>query len=132
MRNPKALAATERAATTLFENPEITAMAAICDILQELPDEAARLRVMRWSFARFTEEFKRPLVDPRPQAVPPASREERAPAVPVPAVQRYQAVESEDEPAEAHQHDHDVEDFGSQINELNDLFPAPSRLKIAR
>ena len=59
MRNPKALETLERIEShkPLFDNPEITAMAAICEILQELPDEAARLRVMRWSFGRFGEEF---------------------------------------------------------------------------
>jgi len=47
--------------TPLFENPEITAVAAISKILQELPDDDSRLRVMRWSFGRFSPEFTRPL-----------------------------------------------------------------------
>src|SRR5262249_61975390 len=50
--------------TSSFENPEITAMAAICKILQELPDDNARLRVMRWSFGRFNPEFMRPTSQP--------------------------------------------------------------------
>jgi hypothetical protein len=131
MRNPKALAATERAAATLFENPEITAMGAICEILQELPDEAARLRVMRWSFARFTEEFKRPLSDSRPQPAAP-SRVERAPASLATVVLQYQSADSQYESPEAILHPQDVEDFGSQISELNDLFPSAPRLKLAR
>ena len=45
----------------LFENPEISALAAISRILEELPDEASRLRVMRWAFGKYGEEFKRPL-----------------------------------------------------------------------
>src|SRR6187549_3917043 len=65
MRNLRAAAATLK---PLFENPELGAMAEICEILQALPDDGARLRVMRWSFARFGgEEFKRP----QPVIAPP-------------------------------------------------------------
>jgi len=67
MRNVKALESIARVQqrTPLFENPEITAMAAICEILEELEDDDARLRVMRWAFGRFNAEFKRP-VPPTP------------------------------------------------------------------
>src|SRR5262249_8436757 len=54
---------------------EITAMAAICKILQELPDDNARLRVMRWSFGRFNPEFTRPTSQPE-------ATSEAAPRVP--------------------------------------------------
>lgn len=68
--NTKAQAAIDRVGihTTLFENPELTAMAAICDILRDLTHEQ-RMRVMRWSFGRFSEEFKLPVP---PQAPAPA------------------------------------------------------------
>ena len=100
MTNPKALAVTERAAlsNTVCENPELTAMAAICEILQELPDEASRMRVMHWAFGRFSPEFKRPAPVLRMAAEP------AAPAA-VPA---------------------DAGDMRRQINELEDLF-APKR-----
>jgi len=120
MTHPKALAATERAAlsNTVFENPELTAMAAICEILQELPDEAARLRVMHWSFGRFSAEFKRPVAVPpsarvaaaAPSAPPaPAGRIARgAPeAAPLPLVPNAQTTDA---------------DFRDQISELGDLF----------
>jgi len=45
----------------LSAQPELDALSAIVAILQELPDEASRLRVMRWSFGRFSSEFKRPV-----------------------------------------------------------------------
>jgi hypothetical protein len=99
MTNPKALAVTERTAlaNTLFENPELIAMTAICEILQELPDEGARLRVMRWAFARFSTEFRRD-APAEPARVP------AAPAVAAPG----------------------NEDFDRQISELEDLFSSSS------
>ncbi len=119
MTNPKALSATKRVAlSSLFENPEITAMAAICEILQELPDEAARMRVMRWSFSRFSEEFKRPLVDSGPVAPRHAAERHATPdavATPIRRVSRDDVNGAESE------------DFGSQISELEDLFSSCSR-----
>src|SRR5688572_25472399 len=90
MRNLKAIGATERAElfTTLFDNPEITAMAAICEILKELPDDAARMRVMRWSFGRFGEEFKRPLSEEAPE---PRPLQTAPPPAPLPAATRAPA-----------------------------------------
>jgi hypothetical protein len=109
MTNPKALAVTERAAlsTTVFENPELTAMAAICEILQELPDEASRMRVMHWAFGRFAVEFKRPAAVPRS-------------TVELTVVER-----TTPEPAGADV-SVDASDMRRQITELEDLF-APSR-----
>jgi len=124
MRNLKAIDATERVElfTTLFDNPEITAMAAIAEILRELPDDAARLRVMRWSFGRYGEEFKRPLVDPMPETVVAASP---APAPALTLVERPAAAMSNETPAPADQ-DVDVEpetlDFAREISDLKDLF----------
>jgi hypothetical protein len=122
MRNPKALAAIEPVALfkTLLENPEITAMAAICEILKELPDEAARMRVMRWSFGRFGEEFKRPLPDPRPEAIPapvqvsPPERAPRMEAAPQwqPAAPTVGEVDAQC----------GAPDFAREISELKDLF----------
>lgn len=109
----------ERFVTT-FHNPEVAAMAAICDILEDLPDDDARLRVMRWSFGKFNPEFKRPLppnvpekrstptlLAPRPVVV-------LAPTAPVPTAA----------PAAAAQEPEDASDMARQIDELNDLFPA--------
>lgn len=116
MKSIKALMATEQveAFTTLFDNPEITAMAAIAEILKELPDEAARMRVMRWTFGRFSDEFKRPLVATvaAPSAAVPA-----APIAPVIA-----AVEVAPEP-EHFDPTAEKADFARQISELQDLFP---------
>jgi hypothetical protein len=101
--------------TTLYENPELAAMAAICAILRDLSDDE-RLRVMRWAFGRFNPEFKRPLPEstPVPDPQPPASLAselaDEIAAVPAPAVTSP--------------------DFERQISELNDLFPsrvAPQR-----
>jgi len=95
---------------TLFENPEIGAMAEICEILQALPDDAARLRVMRWSFARFGgEEFKR---SPAPVAAAAVRHVEPA-AVAAPRAMP-EAPMAADEPEQ---------DFAHQVSELNDLFP---------
>src|SRR4029453_8257360 len=60
----------------------------ICEILRRLPDDDARLRVMRWSFGRFNPEFKRPVGEAAaPLAVaPPAPVPVAVPApAPVPA-----------------------------------------------
>lgn len=132
MRNVKALAAIERVeqSSSPFDNPELTAMAAICEILQELPDEAARLRVMRWSFGRFSPEFKRPLPDsvPEPVAIPPVAvvRPEPIREVPAPVpVSRQPLPVVRDEPAVPQQTAPvaDGDDIARQISELNDLFP---------
>ena len=53
-------------------------MTEICEILRRLPDDDARLRVMRWSFGRFNPEFKRPVGDA-------AAAVFVAPSVPAPA-----------------------------------------------
>jgi hypothetical protein len=126
MKNLKALMATEKVEifTTLFDNPEITAMAAISEILKELPDEAARMRVMRWSFARFSEEFKRPLPDPIGAAAPsavvtaaPIVEAARGPVVPVVAAALVVAAGA------GHRDVAETADFARQISELKDLFP---------
>jgi hypothetical protein len=99
----------------LFENPEIGAMAEICEILQALPDDAARLRVMRWSFARFGgEEFKRSPAPIAPQAArPPAVRHAAPAAVDASRVMLQTPVTVEET----------EEDFAHQVSELKDLFP---------
>lgn len=112
MRNLRAVAATLK---PLFENPELGAMAEMCEILQSLPDDAARLRVMRWSFARFGgEEFKRLVPALTPQAVIPAPsgmpQYEPAAAEEIPEVQATEATI-------------DAEDIAGQVSELKDLFP---------
>lgn len=113
MTNHKALAVTQRAALseTLFEDPELTAMAAICEILQELPDEASRLRVMHWSFGRFNPAFKRQAPGPAPVARVPVAAEPTTMTQEIAA-----AAPALTEPAARN------EDFGSQISELRDLF----------
>lgn len=112
MRNLRAAAASLK---PLFENPELGAMAEICEILQGLPDDAARLRVMRWSFARFGgEEFKR--------SVPglPAQAAVSAPAATAPGepsiaeeLPEFKRIDTTG----------DAEDLASQVSELKDLFP---------
>jgi hypothetical protein len=129
MRNLKAIGATERAElfTTLFDNPEITAMAAICEILKELPDDAARMRVMRWSFGRFSEEFKRPLTEQAPEPRPLQTAPTPAPA-PLPAATRapapLRAEATAPAPASSTDPRVEPEDFAREISELRDLFPA--------
>jgi hypothetical protein len=132
MTNPKALAATERTAltTALFENPELMAMTAICEILQELPDEAARMRVMHWAFGRFSTEFKRPASAPAaaaaqaftaPAPAPPrVALEPQAPVVPASIAARVTTPTSPEEM-----------DFGRQVSELGDLFAPPQRGALA-
>ena len=110
-----ARAAIDRASvtTTLYENPELAAMAAICEILRDLSDDE-RLRVMRWAFGRFSDEFKRPLPD-SPIAMP-----EPAPLT----------IAASDLPARPAATTAAALDFEQQISELNDLFPsriAPQR-----
>ena len=141
-----------RQQTTLFENPEITAMAAICEILQELPDDDARLRVMRWSFGRFSSEFKRPAAEPEAQAqtqtqtpAPPSPSTDatRAPLTLVAADSRVSRQPAAGDDASAldvrtvlavapdliADKTGDDADFASQISELHDLFPAQSKAK---
>ena len=104
---------------TTFENPEISAMAAICRILEDLPDEPARLRVMRWAFGKFNDEFKRPLaavpvtpvVAMAPRAAPVATQQTPPTLVPVPV---------------------EPEDFDRQVAELGDLFgDRPDGIRLA-
>ena len=121
-------------------NPEVTAMAEICEILRQLPDEASRLRVMRWSFGRFNPEFKRPTevtgqpaarsVEPvaaapvavtaEPLAVDPVTADIAteiaaiAPDIVVPLRPRRRET-----PDFGRQ---DIPDFGRQLSELEDLF----------
>jgi hypothetical protein len=123
MKNLKALEATEQVALlrTLSENPEITAMAAICEILRELPDDAARMRVMRWSFGRFGEEFKRPLADPRPETTPAPLQSSPEPAPPMESPELRPALGQTDVPYRG-------PDFGREISELKDLFQQPRRV----
>ena len=109
---------------TTFHNPEVAAMAAIGQIHEELPDAAARLRVMRWAFAKYSEEFKRPLPD-APAAVAAArvagpvlvvsTPRPAAPPAVIPMAERSVAS-----------------DFQDQIAELNDLFPerTPATLEV--
>jgi hypothetical protein len=124
MTNPKARAVAERL-TLLTANPEVTAMAAICEILQELPDDAARLRVMHWSFGRFNPEFKRPVASaPAPQPTPAPVVPAPAPLVAAPATltSEIAAVAPDltgDAAAIGARRD---EDFGTQLSELRDLF----------
>jgi hypothetical protein len=122
---------------TTFENPEISAMAAISRILEDLQDDAARLRVMRWAFGKYGEEFKRPVVEapaapvvplkptlvpePRP-AAPVASIAPLAPVAPAPPV----AI-ADDAPAT------EPADFDRQVAELSDMFSdRPDGMRLAR
>lgn len=118
LRNLKAVAPADpaEALKVLFENPEITAMAEICQILQGLDDDAARLRVMRWSFARFGgEEFKRPLAS----TPPPLAQSE-------PELSVDEMLGADSEPRAA------AEDFAGQVSELKDLFPRPAAVGLTR
>ena len=121
MTNLKALAVTERAAlsNTLFENPELTAMAAICELLQELPDDASRMRVMHWAFGKFAPEFKRQGAAPAISAPAAPSRTPLAPVTPVVAAPIAAPVTTPASPEE---------DFERQVSELDDLFPSGERL----
>ena len=124
LRNLKAVPPADPpdALKALFENPEITAMAEICQILQGLEDDAARLRVVRWSFARFGgEEFKRPLAN-APAAGGPTGL---APAVEIPEIDSVEVID------EAHLSAAD-QDFAGQVSELRDLFPRPAALVLNR
>ena len=104
-----------------FQNPEISAMAAIARILEELPDEASRLRVMRWAFGKYGEEFKRPLVtSPRP--VTPSAPSAPAAQAAVTTAERLEEC-PRIEPA----------DFDRQVAELKDLFgDRPDGLRLAK
>ena len=112
MRNLRAVAATLK---PLFENPELGAMAEIYEILQALPDDAARLRVMRWSFARFGgEEFKRVVPALPPHAGVPTQT----------SIAHYEPVAEEIPEGEVVDAVVDTEDLAHQVSELNDLFPS--------
>ena len=106
-----------------FENPEISAMAAIARVLEDLPDEASRLRVMRWAFGKYGEEFKRPLVAVAPPAVaaPGPFVATRPTIVTPPAIDFEQTAPTV--PA----------DFDRQVAELSDLFgDRPDGLRLAK
>ena len=109
--------------TSSFENPEITAMAAICKILQELPDDNARLRVMRWSFGRFNPEFIRPTSQPEAtsEAAPRVPHEPEAADDPTALDVRTVLAVAPDLNVDKSV---DHADFAAQISELHDLFPA--------
>jgi hypothetical protein len=127
MRHVKAIAAAGQL-TTFVENPEITAMAAICEILQALPDDAARMRVMRWSFGRFGDEFKRPLVEA--QGDPAETPVQTPPRLSSVAPLRTVRASTPDTPAPVTSlplMEDDGSDLADQISELADLFPRPAR-----
>ena len=134
----------DRPPARLFENPEIAAMTAIADLLQALPDEAARMRVMHWAFGRFSEDFKRPAAAPAP--LPPAEAPSRptgsalrpilrsiggipSPANPMlpPRFAPHEGLEVDADLMPAELPEHAVRsDFGHQISELDELFADPS------
>src|SRR4051794_27086112 len=96
-----------------FGNPELSAMVAIVAVLQELPDDASRLRVMRWSFGRFSDEFKRSVTaEPVVVAQSADSSDSLTQAVLTVAPEMAAARPSTSA------------DFAHQISELHELFPA--------
>ena len=105
--------------TSALENPEVSAMAEICEILRKLPDDDARLRVMRWSFGRFNPEFKRPLADVNP----PAPEAKPDPLAATDIRSEIAAVAPEIAAAQPPRR-REIPDFGRQLSELGDLFPA--------
>jgi len=122
MTNHKARAVTERL-TLHIGNPEVTAMAAIAEILQELPDDDARLRVMHWSFGRFNPEFKRPVASaPAPQPTPAPVVSAHAPAAPATLATEIAAIAPDLAAGRATMTVPRDEDFGTQLSELRDLF----------
>src|SRR5262245_50467445 len=128
MTNRKALAAIERTAlfNTLVENPELTAMTAICEILQELPDEASRMRVMHWAFGRFSPEFKRGAIGSAvapAQPIVSAAQPVAAVAAPIAAPVAVPAPP----PAPLHIVVSREEDLQREISELEELFPPAPR-----
>jgi hypothetical protein len=115
---------------TTFENPEISAMAQICRILECLPDAVSRLRVMGWCFGTFSNEFKRPVTEPAaaasmtnlpaasaaaPAAAPAASPASAVVPTPGPVLVMPRAIENR--PV-----DQTVDDFIRQVAELKDFF----------
>jgi hypothetical protein len=105
--------------TAQLQNPEVTAMSAICDILRELPDDDSRLRVMRWSFGRFHPEFKRPVANVIEPAAPPVEADL---TTEIAAVAPDMVLKHTPRRRDA--------DFGTQLSELGDLLPPlrPRRL----
>ena len=89
----------------------------IAAILQQLPDDEVRLRVMRWAFGRFAAEFKRPVPPPLTIAPAPASAPAATAFVPTPLHPAPRPA------APAPQAEAATTDFGQQIAELSDLFP---------
>jgi len=114
-----------------FENPEVAAMELIAEILRKLPDDDARLRVMRWSFGRFNPEFKRPL----PEETTPVPAPAEAPAVAAnvaPDMTTEIAAVAPEMATPPPPRRIDVGDFGSQLSELSDFFlPDPRRRSTA-
>jgi len=120
---------TARDRVALSAQPELDALSAIVAILQELPDEASRLRVMRWSFGRFSSEFKRPLAVTPAAAVPGAAVAATPPlaaAVAPLSLGRDSLAEAVHAvaPELATPHASTAADFARQISELYDLFPS--------
>src|SRR5262245_44127054 len=114
----------------LFDNPEVAAMAAICEILQNLEDDAARLRVMHWAFGRFNPAFKRAADAPPVSAVTPAPAVERRVSRPVERVQVPIERASPIDPPVAPPQTQTDADFGQQISELQDFFTQPASKRL--
>lgn len=152
----------EELSETPFGSPDVAAMAQICEILRQLPDDDARQRVMRWSFGRFNPDFHRlgqvpaPTPAPAPAAVTPAAVtpapvapvavapiaaalvattpapvEHVEPADPIAGVDMSTDIATEiaavapDIMAPVAPRRREPTDFGRELSELEDLFPAP-------
>ena len=100
---------------TNFDNPEISAMDRISRILQDLPDDAARLRVMRWSFSKFSPEFQRPVGDATSTPASPPAPTPMKPAAPIaPAASTGSQANAPGDTV--------GDDFTRQVAELKDFF----------
>jgi hypothetical protein len=106
-----------------FENPEISAMEGICKLLEALPDEVSRMRVMRWSFGRFSEEFKRPVPEAasRPDHVPFVPNTSAIPKTPV-AAKPASSTHDDLRTFAAPPSDNAAAEIKNQVSELQDLF----------
>jgi hypothetical protein len=126
-------ALTQRFDDAFSAHPEIEAMSSITNILTALPDESARMRVMRWAFGRFSGDFKRPDTDvaravpppPAPAVFAPAGPERPAPLAfapkPQPAPAAFAAMPTRRVPLAKAQPFTD--DFAEQLAELEELLP---------
>jgi hypothetical protein len=95
-------------------------MSSITNMLAALPDEAARMRVMRWAFGRFSDELKRPDA----AGVSPAARPAPLAFAPKPQPVGMSGIGSTPQrrvPLARPQPI--VDDFGEQIAELEALLP---------